>query len=139
MPDRPLGMPADVWGRLQERFPGVLQPAEPPERGDEEGRSQAGRHRMTRAVSRSLLMHRPRYEGVLVHSRHLLPVLCFLRDELDYAYLSNLTAVDYPEAIEQFPPHIDVVYHLFNFAGGSYVALHVHTTRDGAVLPSITP
>ncbi|MBN1248592.1 MAG: NADH-quinone oxidoreductase subunit D [Anaerolineae bacterium] len=139
MPEQPLDMPLAVWERLQERFPGALSPAEPPERGDDEGRPQASEHRITRAVSRSLLMHRPRYEGVLVHARHLLPVLRFLRDDLGYDYLSNLTAVDYPESVEQFAPHIDVVYHVFNLAGGGYVALHVHTTRDGAILPSITP
>ncbi len=135
----PLDMPEEVWERLQERFPGVLRPAEPPERGEGEDYPQARPHRMIRAVSRSLLMSRPRYEGVLVHSRHLLPVLKFLRDELGYVYLSNLTAVDYPEALDEFPPHIDVVYHLFRLEGGGFVALHVHTTRDGAVLPSITP
>lgn len=135
----PLDMPVEVWERLQEHFPGALRPAEPPERGEGEGYPQAKPHRMTRAVSRSLLMSRPRYEGVLVHSRHLLPVLKFLRDELGYVYLSNLTAVDYPEPLEQLPPHIDVVYHLFRLDGGGYVALHVHTTRDGAVLPSVTP
>lgn len=139
MPEQPLDMPLTVWERLQEHFPGALSPAEPPDRGDSEGRSDASPHRLTRAVSRSLLMHRPRYEGVLVHARHLLPVLRFLRDDLGYGYLSNLTAVDYPEAVEQFTPHIDVVYHLFDLTGGSYVALHVHTTREGAVLPSITP
>jgi len=135
----PLDMPAEVWERLQEHFPGALRPAEPPESGEGEDYPQAKPHRMTRAVSRSLLMARPRYEGVLVHSRHLLPVLQFLRDELGYVYLSNLTAVDYPEPLEQFPPHIDVVYHLYRLDGGGYVALHVHTTRDGAILPSITP
>ena len=135
----PLDMPAEVWERLQEHFPGALRPAEPPERGEGGDYPEARPHRMMRAVSRSLLMSRPRYEGVLVHSRHLLAVLKFLRDELGYAYLSNLTAVDYPEPLEQFPPHIDVVYHLFRLEGGGYVALHVHTTRDGAILPSITP
>lgn len=131
-------MPAEVWERLQAQFPGALQPAEPPQQGSEDHPA-ASEHRMTRAVSRSLLMARPRYEGVLVHARHLLPVLRFLRDDLGYIYLSNLTAIDYPETVDQFAPHIDVVYHLFSLDGGSYVPLHVHTTRDGSVLPSITP
>lgn len=133
------GMPVEVWERLQAQFPDALRPAEPPAGGERDGHPQSGEHRMTRAVSRSLLMHRPRYEGVLVHARHLLPVLRFLRDEFGYTYLSNLTAVDYPEPLDQFPPHIDVVYHLYRLQGGGYVALHVHTTRDGSVLPSITP
>ena len=132
-------MPTDVWESLQARFPGVLQPAEPPDQGDAETYSEGKEHRMTRSVSRSQLMNRPRYEGVLVHARHLVSVLQFLRDELGYNMLSNLTAADYPEALDEFPPHIDVVYHLFRQAGGGYVVLHVHTTRDGAVLPSVTP
>ncbi len=138
-PRRPLsGMPPEVWDRLQERFPGALRPAEPPPA--ESGEYPAPvRHRLTQAVSRSLVLQRPRYEGALVHARHLLPVLRFLRDELGYRYLSSLTAVDYPEPVEQFPPHIDVVYHLFRLEGGGYVALHVHTTREGSVLPSVTP
>jgi NADH:ubiquinone oxidoreductase subunit D/NADH:ubiquinone oxidoreductase subunit C len=136
--DRIYDMPVEVWEQLQARFPGALHPAEPPARGEGAEPTDSGSHRMTRSVSRSLLMHRPRYEGVLVHARHLLPVLTFLRDELDYTYLSNMTAVDYPESVEQLPPHIDVVYHLFKMSGGGYVPLHVHTAREGAVLPSIT-
>ncbi len=135
----PIDFPTEVWERLQERFPGMLRPAEPPELGDVDSYPEAREHRMVRAVSRSRLMNRPRYEGVLVHARHLLPVLRFLRDELGYRYLANLTAVDYPEPLEQFPPHIDVVYHLFKLSGGGYVTLHVHTTREGSILPSITP
>lgn len=131
------GMPPEVWVRLQEQFPGALHPAEPPEAVDEQ--YPKSDHRLRSAVSRSYILSRPRYEGVLVHSRHLLPVLTFLRDELGYAYLTNMTATDYPEAIETFLPHIDVVYHIFNIKGGENVTLHVHTQREGSVLPSITP
>ncbi len=132
------GMPPEVWQSLQARFPGVLRLAEVPVRGDAETYGQPVEHRMTRAVSRSSLMNQPRYEGVLVHARHLLDVLRFVRDELGYAMLSNLTATDYPASLEGIPPHIDVVYHLFCLEGGGYVALHVHTARDGAILPSVT-
>ncbi len=128
-------MPAEVWRELDAHFPGVLHPAQPPERGDAASYPQGGEHRMTHSVSRSVLQNRPRYEGVLVHARHLLPVLRFLRDTLGYVMLSSLTAADYPEAIGQLAPHIDVVYHLFRLEGGGYVVLHVHTSRDGAVLP----
>lgn len=134
MPDK--GMPPDVWIRLQQQFPGALHPAEPPDSGDSDYPESVDKLR--HAVSRSYILNRPRYEGALVHSRHLVPVLTFLRDKLGYAYLSNMTAVDYPEAIETFPPHIDVVYHLYSIKGGSCVTLHVHTQRDGSVLPSIT-
>ena len=131
------GMPPEIWTRLQKQFPGALHPAEPPESGDEA--YPESEHRLRASVSRSYILTRPRYEGVLVHSRHLVPVLSFLRDKFGYGYLSNMTAVDYPEAIDIFPPHIDVVYHIFNIKGGSYVTLHVHTQRDGSILPSITP
>jgi NADH-quinone oxidoreductase subunit C/D len=137
--DQPLGVPLAVWERLQARFPGALRPAQPPDRGETAEGVEVSPHRLARAVSRSLLTNRPRYEGLLVHSQHLLPVLYCLRDELGYAYLSNLTAADYPEGVDGLPPYIDVVYHLFSLRGGSYVALHVHTARDDAVLPSITP
>jgi NADH-quinone oxidoreductase subunit C/D len=139
MAEGPRGIPPAVWSRLQDRFPGMLQPAEPPVVGESAEYPEAEEHRMTRAVSRSRITRGPRYEGVLVHARHLLDVLTFLRDELGYGYLSNLTAADYPDPIGGFQPHIDVVYHLFSMAGGAYVALHVHTHRDGAILPSVTP
>lgn len=139
MADQPLGMPPTVWERLKARFPGALRPAEPPGRGEAAERAEVSAYRLARAVSRSLLTNRPRYEGVLVHSPHLLSVLRYLRDGLGYACLSNLTAVDYPDGVDGFPPHIDVVYHMFSLRGGGYVALHVHTTRDDAIVPSITP
>jgi NADH-quinone oxidoreductase subunit C/D len=139
MVERISGMPGEVWDRLQAHFPGVLRPAEPPERGGPEGDDKGLAHRMAPSVSRALSMNLPRYEGTLVNARHLLVVLRYLRDELGYTMLSNLTAVDYPDALEASPPHIDVVYHLFRVDGGGYVALHVHTTREGAVLPSVTP
>ena len=70
------GMPLEVWKRLQEHFPGILHPAEPPDSGDPE--YPTAEHRLRQAVSRSYLLNRPRYEGVLVHSRHLVRVLIFL-------------------------------------------------------------
>ena len=136
LPEAVPGMPAKVRLLLEDRFPGELQPAEPVEAP---GQSVAVEHRMERSVTRTDIATGPRFEGLLVRSKYLVPVLKVLRDELGYAYLSNLTAVDYPEPIRQFAPHIDVVYHLYRMSGGGYVALHVHTNRDEAVLPSITP
>jgi NADH-quinone oxidoreductase subunit C/D len=133
------GMPPAVWERLEAQFPGVVPFDAPHDWLDTQPHPMHCEHRMMGAVSRALRLDRPRVEGVLVDARYLLPVLCFLRDELGYVYLANLTAVDYPEGRDLFPPHIDVVYHLFRLDGGGYVALHAHASRQDSVLPSITP
>jgi NADH-quinone oxidoreductase subunit C/D len=101
--------------------------------------AQAVAHRMVGSVSRGTLESRPRYEGVYLQPPDLLPVLRFLHDELGYGMLSNLTAVDYPDAVDGSLPHLDIVYHLTRVGGGGYVVLHVQTARDEAVLPSATP
>jgi NADH-quinone oxidoreductase subunit C/D len=133
------GMPVGVWERLEAHFPGALSRAESAPSTGSETYPQGAKHRMTGAVSRAARVNRPWNEGVLVHAQHLLPVLRFLRDELGYGYLSNLTAVDHPETLDGIPPHIDVVYHVYRLDGGEYLALHVHTPREASILPSISP
>ena len=131
------GVPVEVWECLQARFPGTLRLADPPKHREVPAESPGHKDRFTCAVSRSLRIEPPSLEGLLVDAMHLLPVLRCLRDEFGYVYLSNLTAVDYPEATDQLPPHIDVVYHLFQLEGGGYLPLHIHASRKGTIIPSI--
>ncbi len=89
---------------------------------------------MPEEVFRALSEHFPgeikpaRYEGALVPAKRIVEVIRFLRDEMGYSFLSNLTATDYYE-VKGVEPHIDVVYHLFRMQGG-YAALHVEIPRE---------
>ena len=76
------------------------------------------------------------YEGIVVDPDHLVEVATFLRDELDYAYLSCVTGVDYPEETENFPARFEAVYHLYR-AQGKAVTLHAHADRDDPLIPSL--
>ncbi|RLC94779.1 MAG: hypothetical protein DRI77_10685, partial [Chloroflexi bacterium] len=76
------------------------------------------------------------YEGVVIAPDQLIKVATFLRDELDYAYLSCVTGVDYPEATNSFPARFEAVYNLFRAQGGP-VTLHVHADRENPVIPSL--
>ena len=76
------------------------------------------------------------YEGVVVAPGQLVDVATFLRDELDYRYLSLVSGADYPEPTAQFPARFEAVYHLFRSEGGP-LSLHVHADRDAPAVPSV--
>ena len=76
------------------------------------------------------------YVGLVVEPDRLVDVANFLRDEMDYAYLSCVTAVDYPEATQAFPARYEAVYCLCRSQGGP-LTLHVHANRDNPVIPSL--
>jgi NADH-quinone oxidoreductase subunit C/D len=76
------------------------------------------------------------YEGVVVAPGQLVDVAAFLRDELDYKYLSLVSGADYPEPTAQFPARFEAVYHLFRSEGGP-LTLHVHAGRDAPAVPSV--
>ncbi|MBX6771243.1 MAG: NADH-quinone oxidoreductase subunit D [Chloroflexi bacterium] len=57
----------------------------------------------------------------------------FLRDELGWNYLSNITSVDYPDRFE-------VVYHLYGIdRSGPPLTLKVGASKDDPSVPSLTP
>lgn len=103
-----IGSTTDIITHLQERFPDAVQPAPAP------------------------------YQGVVVARERLVEVARYLRDELDYAYLSNVTAVDYPQPLNGMPACYDVVYHFFQGRGGP-LTVHVHADRENPVVPSLAP
>ena len=74
--------------------------------------------------------------GLVIDSDQLHDVSAFLRDELDYAYLSCVTALDYPEATEEFPARYEVAYNVYRSEGGPLI-LHVHADRDDPVVPTL--
>ena len=69
-----------------------------------------------------------------VSAARVLDVVRYARDELGFAYLRNLTAVDYP------PDRMDVVYNLFNMEKRQHLALRASVPRaapEGADLPHL--
>jgi NADH-quinone oxidoreductase subunit C/D len=74
------------------------------------------------------------YEGAVIASDKLIEVATYIRDELGYDYLTNLTGVDYLAQNE-----MEVVGHALNTrAGGAPLVFKVRTPRDNAVVPSLT-
>ncbi len=76
------------------------------------------------------------HEGVAVQAARLVDVATFLRDDHRYAYLSCVTAVDYPEATERYPARFEVVYHVCR-SDGEPAVLHVHADRNNPTVPSL--
>jgi NADH-quinone oxidoreductase subunit C/D len=74
------------------------------------------------------------YEGVVIANDKLIEVATYIRDELGYDYLTNLTGVDYIAQNE-----MEVVYHALNTrAGGAPLVFKARTPRDNAVVPSVS-
>ncbi len=77
---------------------------------------------------------RPGFSGIVVNTTALTSVMTFLKDRMDFDYLSSITGVD------DFPENqLEVVYHLFRSTGGSGVVLRVLTERENPVIPSAMP
>jgi NADH-quinone oxidoreductase subunit C len=70
----------------------------------------------------------------VVDGADLLSVLSLLRDDsaLEFAMLTDLTAVDYLPRV----PRFEVVYHLFSPALSQRVRIKVRVPEDAAVVPS---
>jgi len=70
----------------------------------------------------------------LVEAARIVDVALYLRDRLNYAYLSDICVVDYL-ADEIF----EIVYRFYTVEGGSSLALKVRVPRENPVVPSLTP
>lgn len=78
---------------------------------------------------------RQNYFGLIVPAAQLREVAAYLRDELDFDYLSSVTGVDLID-----DDKMEVVYHTYSVdKGGGSVTLRVHVDRDEPVVPSLTP
>jgi NADH/F420H2 dehydrogenase subunit C len=71
---------------------------------------------------------------VIVPAEHLVEVATYVRDHLDFDYLSNLNSVHYPERFE-------VIYHLYSMKrGGGVLALKVLLPdKEKPEVDSVTP
>jgi NADH-quinone oxidoreductase subunit C len=71
---------------------------------------------------------------VVVAAVRLPDVARYMRDQLGYQLLSNITAVDYlAEGV------IELVYHFVNVEGGPPLVVKTRVPRDRAMVPSMTP
>lgn len=112
--------------------PGRIHPLEPVPFGDTAKTVLILQSRFPRDVS-------PLEDGLLVTPSRISQVADFLREQLSFRILSNLTAVDYPNPPEDIPePCIDVVYHFSRLSGGKPVALHTRVNRAAPRLASLT-
>lgn len=78
---------------------------------------------------------RQAFEGLMVPAEQLQDVAAFVRDELDFNYLSSVTGVDLIDDNK-----MEVVYHTYSIdKGGGSLTMKVHVDRDDPVVPSLTP
>ncbi len=74
------------------------------------------------------------YQGFIVSPEHLIQTVKSIKEEMQYDYLSSLTAVDYL-AEGKF----EVVYHFYRTTGGGALVLKTQVSRETAVVPSLVP
>jgi NADH-quinone oxidoreductase subunit C len=73
-------------------------------------------------------------DDAVVLADRLTDVALYIRDELGYEYLSNITAVDYlADGV------IEVVYHFYHLDGGAPLAIKTRVPREQTAIPSLTP
>jgi NADH-quinone oxidoreductase subunit C len=73
-------------------------------------------------------------DDAVVLADRLADVALYVRDTLDYEYLSNITAVDYlADGV------IEVVYHFYHLDGGPALVVKTRVPRAQAAVPSLTP
>jgi len=74
-------------------------------------------------------------ETVVIKREALLEVAGYLRDELSFEFLMDLTAVDYPGRGERF----EMVYHFYSLASNLRLRLKAPVGGQTPVIASLTP
>jgi NADH-quinone oxidoreductase subunit C len=73
-------------------------------------------------------------DDAVVQANRLTDVALYVRDELGYEYLSNITAVDYlADGV------IEIVYHFYHLDGGAPLVIKTRVPREQTAIPSLTP
>lgn len=70
---------------------------------------------------------------VTVTSENLKPIITFLKEELDFIYLTDLCGIHYPELEKE----LGVIYHLHNLVENKRIRLKTFVTRDNPQVESI--
>ncbi len=79
------------------------------------------------------------YSGVIVDKNKLIEVASYIKNDLGFDYLSNLTAVDYLDEGQHSEDHLETVYHAYRTSGGSALCFKAQTDRENAEMPSLVP
>ena len=79
------------------------------------------------------------YSGVIVDKKQLREVAHYIKHNLGFDYLSNLTAVDYLGEGHHSQDHLEMVYYAYRTTGGSALLFKSQTDRDEAQVPSLVP
>ncbi|MDQ6662285.1 MAG: NADH-quinone oxidoreductase subunit C, partial [Chloroflexota bacterium] len=72
-------------------------------------------------------------QTIVLKSEHLVSVCSYLQKDLEYTFLSSVTAVDWPERL----PRFDVVYHLLSMPNQSAIRLKVQVGQRREEHPSV--
>jgi NADH-quinone oxidoreductase subunit C len=121
---------------LRERFtrdlPGALAPERPKVKAPENGHAAEppARGKKVEEGPADLLAT----NDVVVMAERIPEVAQYMRDELGYTFLTDITAVDYlADGV------IEVIYRFLHLDGGPTVPIKTRVPRERAVVPSITP
>lgn len=123
-------MPDISAAELRERFtrdlPGALAPQHPkPKLSEATAKPKKGEEAPVDLLAT---------DDVLVQAEAIPDVAYYLRDELGYTFLTDITAVDYlADGV------IEVIYRFLHLDGGPTLPIKTRVPRDRAVVPSITP
>lgn len=74
-------------------------------------------------------------ETVVIKREGMLNIFSFLRDELNFEFLMDVTAVDYLGR----EPRFEVVYHLYSFKNNYRLRVKVRVSESDPVVDSLVP
>lgn len=128
-------MPNISAAELKERFtrdlPGALAPERPRAKASENGHAEPpAKGKKGEEGPVDLLAT----DDTVVLADRIPQVAQYMRDELGYTFLTDITAVDYlADGV------IEVIYRFLHLDGGPTLPIKTRVSRDRAVVPSITP
>lgn len=74
-------------------------------------------------------------ETIIITREDMLKVFQYLRDELGFEFLMDITAVDYLER----EPRFEVVYHLYSFKNNYRLRVKIRVSESDPVVDSLMP
>lgn len=81
--------------------------------------------------SQAIIETKYSFNELTIKVRHefLIPLMQFLKEELDFDYLTDITAIDYPEREKRF----EMVYHLFSIKNRSRIRVRAEIQKGERV------
>ncbi len=92
-------------------------------------------HMFPQAIVETLEFHQE--QTIVLKPEYLVEVCAYLKQELHYAFLETVTAIDWPERV----PRFDVVYHLLSLTHRCFIRLKVRVGQrreEHPAVPSVT-